>query len=280
MIKKTICIKNIRDISNVNTYNLVTGITISGSIEHYTGQTQSDAIIGDISILLTQKMDDLGYFTPIAIPWESGKYYISGETVSYNDYSFKCLTNHLSTNFFDVDKWELTPINDSTGTTINLVGNSNIELFRRFGKTNDDPELYNPYDNTGFTRPIYSQNGMIKQITGEHINNDGLSYQPLYDYKIWNENNTGHTLNYSDIGDNKSLLTFNSNGLNSENSVQFPCVKLDYLIGVVDSPKIEMDVFIDRGVNSSFEQHMRLGDINSLTDLEKYGNGYFKIKEY
>ena len=40
-----------------------------------------------------------------------------------------------------------------------------------------------------------------------------------------------------------------------------------------------MDVFIDRGVNSSFEQHMRLGDINSLTDLEKYGNGYFKIKE-
>ena len=57
-------------------------------------------------------------------------------------------------------------------------------------------------------------------------------------------------------------------------------VKLDYLIGVVDRPKIEMDVFIDRGVNSSFEQHMRLGDINSLTDLEKYGNGYFKIKEY
>jgi hypothetical protein len=67
--------------------------------------------------------------------------------------------------------------------------------------------------------------------------------------------------------------------LTTENAIDVPSVKLYYLIGVINPPKINIDVFIDRGSNLSFDRHVKLGEIKSLNDLESYGNGYYKIKE-
>ena len=59
----------------------------------------------------------------------------------------------------------------------------------------------------------------------------------------------------------------------------FPVFREEYKMGVSTIEKIDSDIYIDRGINASFEKHLKLGEVYSLEALEQYGNGYFKIIE-
>lgn len=280
MIKKSVCIKNYQDRTvSGSTWGVVTGLTDSNVIQHYDKNSVITANLLKIPILLTQNIDNIGFYTPEIIIWNQNTYYYSGETVIYNDFSYNCKAEHTSGLIFDEIYWDLTQISSGNTNTIQFIGESKINEFRRYGKTDSDKDLYNPTWNSGFTQEIYLSNGLAKQITGERVSDSSLSTQNVYDYKIWVSGNTGTTINYSDINKLSSTISFVSSGMTSNNSIATPKMKLDYLIGVINEPKINIDVFIDRGSNSSFERHMKLGDIKSFDDLESYGNGYYKIKE-
>lgn len=294
MIKRTICIKNYQNFNSSDTWSghtggfdngelitwgLLTGITINGVVEYYTGQTESDANIAIIPILLISTIDDIGFYTPAAETWEIKTTYTSGNTVFYGENSYMCISNHKSDFTFNSEMWEITPNVISTSHIVTYTGETRINEFRRYGKTDIDRYLYNPDWNTGFTQAITTSIGNVRQITNQRVKNKGTDNQDLYDYKIWPANNTGATINYSDINLSSSIISYQSSGLTSLNSISAPRIKLDYLIGAISEPKISIDVFIDRGDNSSYDRHMKLGDVNSLIDLESYGNGYFKIKE-
>jgi hypothetical protein len=280
MIKKTICIKDYQDFSLTDErWGSLFGLTDDGNIIYYTGQTNSNANIAKISILLTSTIDDIGYYETGCEDWDINTQYNSGNTVFYSGHTYLCTTTHLSGLYFNDAYWSITPINIPSEYTLTYTGSTRINEFRRYGKTDSDPDLYNPTWNTGFTKITQTSTGSVNQITGERERTDGLSKQNLYDYKIWSVNNTGSTISYSDINSTDSIISYNTSGLTNQNSIQSPLIKYDYLIGVVSEPKINIDVFIDRGDNSSYDRHMRLGDVKSLTDLENYGNGYFKIKE-
>lgn len=232
-----------------------------------------------IPMLLTQNIDDIGFYTALDTSWVKNTIYYSGETIVYNDNSYICTSGHTSGNYFDEIYWKATPIGETTGYTVTYTGETQINQFRRYGKKDNDYDLYNPLSNTGFTQQITTSNGMIMQLIGERLKENGLDYQNLYDYKFWVSGKTGTTINYSDIDSNFSKISYNTSGLTTENAIDVPSVKLDYLIGVINPPKINIDVFIDRGSNLSFDRHIKLGEIKSLNDLESYGNGYYKIKE-
>jgi hypothetical protein len=53
----------------------------------------------------------------------------------------------------------------------------------------------------------------------------------------------------------------------------------EHLIGFVDPPQIYSDVFIERGKQSVMERNLRLGEIDSVGELEIYGSGFFKVKK-
>ena len=280
MIKKTLCIRDYQDFTVTGeTYGYIKGFTSVGDVEYYTGQEESSAYIAIIPILISGKIDDIGFYNPASEEWLVKTTYNSGNTISYEDKTYVCVITHVSGYDFDDLNWEMTPNESTRISIVDYVGDSKINEFRRYGKQGVESDLYNPTWNTGFTQEINSSNGLTRQITGEREKEDGSSKQNLYDYKIWDSNNTGSTINYSDIDSEFSEISYNTRGLTTVNSINSPSVKLDYLIGVVNEPKINIDVFIDRGSNSSFDRHMKLGDIKSLTDLETYGNGYFKIKE-
>lgn len=280
MIKKYICIKNYQDRTvSGSTWGVVTGLTDSNVIQHYDKNSVITANLLKIPILLTQNIDNIGFYTPEIIIWSQNTYYYSGETVIYNDFSYTCKIEHTSGLNFNEIYWYLTQVSSGDTNTIQFIGESKINEFRRYGKTDSDKDLYNPTWNSGFTQEIYLSNGLVKQITGERVSNSSLSIQNVYDYKMWVSGNTETTINYSDIDSLRSTISFVSSGMTNNNSIVTPKIKLDYLIGVINEPKINIDVFIDRGSNSSFERHMKLGDIKSFDDLESYGNGYYKIKE-
>lgn len=280
MIKKVITIKNHKDFSLTgDTWGFVFGRTNEGDIEYYTGQTESEAYIATIPILLNSTIDDIGFFSPLAESWFINTHYNSGNTVFYGDNTYVCKISHISNVSFNLNFWEETPIQVTTGYTITYTGDTKINEFRRYGKTETDYDLYNPKWNSGYTQVIYTPTGIGKKITGEREKANGFDKQNLYDYSIWVSGKTGTTINYSDINTVESIISYQTSGLTNENSIEAPRVKLDYLIGVINEPKINIDVFIDRGNNSSFDRHIKLGDVKSLFDLENYGNGYFKIKE-
>lgn len=54
-----------------------------------------------------------------------------------------------------------------------------------------------------------------------------------------------------------------------------PVVRKDWMTGLYYQPKTNAKMTIDRGNGASFERHLRLGEVCSMEDLEKYHNGGF-----
>lgn len=55
--------------------------------------------------------------------------------------------------------------------------------------------------------------------------------------------------------------------------------KQEYLFGIISPPEVQSDVFIDRGITSVMDMHLRLSEIRDLGELSRYGNGYYKLNK-
>jgi hypothetical protein len=66
-------------------------------------------------------------------------------------------------------------------------------------------------------------------------------------------------------------------GFNETNTSLSAITKLEEYLGVVFPSEIQSDVFIDRGYNVIFEPHFKLGEVESVEHLERFGNGYYNI---
>jgi hypothetical protein len=53
--------------------------------------------------------------------------------------------------------------------------------------------------------------------------------------------------------------------------------KNEALINAIDEVEIQSNVFIERGKISGLEALERLGEVDNMGDLEKYGYGFFKV---
>lgn len=57
---------------------------------------------------------------------------------------------------------------------------------------------------------------------------------------------------------------------------EYPLIMSDYGIGKIDMSVSNMsDVLIDRGFVTMYELHYKLGEINTMEDMENYGNNFF-----
>lgn len=53
----------------------------------------------------------------------------------------------------------------------------------------------------------------------------------------------------------------------------------EYRLGSSSKEKIEANIYIDRGISSAFEKHLKLLDCSSMESLEQTGNGYYNIRK-
>ena len=162
---------------------------------------------------------------------------------------------------------------DEIDTTTNVVtysGESRIDEFKRYGKTINDSDLYN-------TEYEITKGGISKEILEIKPKVNPFGKQDVYKYTFTDLKDNVTT--YDDVGDGSSIITYTAKGLNEDNATNLPSFKNEELLGVIGKPKVEVDVFIDRGINNSFDKHIKISEIKTLEALEKYGNGFFKIKE-
>lgn len=92
---------------------------------------------------------------------------------------------------------------------------------------------------------------------------------------------TAYTLNellYHDYED-FTIYFADSYGLVPGEIVLSALTKNEALLNVIDQPEIITNVYIERGKYTPLENVMRLGEVDNVGDLEKYGYKYFNIEK-
>ncbi len=154
-----------------------------------------------------------------------------------------------------------------TGDSNNAVsGQTSNETFNISGYTSSkltDLKLYGPtkYDTSVVVKRKNENYGRVTEIT------DSYTAYTIQD------------VNYFDYPNGKTVFVMESNGLTEDMITAEPITKEEVLFGVVSSPEIQSQIFIDRGKISAFEGIQRLGEVDNMGDLVSYGYGFFKIKE-
>jgi hypothetical protein len=93
---------------------------------------------------------------------------------------------------------------------------------------------------------------------------------------------TAYTINdidYYDFFDGTTIFVVESSGVTSDMIVCSGITKNELLLNVIDEPVTQSDIFIERGKQSGLEALMRIGEVDNVGDLEKYGYGFFKVNE-
>ncbi len=100
-------------------------------------------------------------------------------------------------------------------------------------------------------------------------------------YGLYYQDYTGQTKNTLINGINTTIpltiVSYIGEGQNETNTSLSALFKEEYLFGIISKSEVKNDVFIDRGVTSVFEPHLRLSEIKTLGELTRYGNGFYKI---
>jgi hypothetical protein len=84
-------------------------------------------------------------------------------------------------------------------------------------------------------------------------------------------------IDYYDYSDGTTIYFTQSSGLTADWMVQEPIVKNELLLGVISQPEVQSNVFIERGKNSALERIQRIGEVDNLGDLIKYGYRFFNV---
>ena len=137
-----------------------------------------------------------------------------------------------------------------------------------------------PFMVTGYTKSRLTSlgnYGTVKYATNVPIIKNGQIYGVIDEI---NNDYTAYTINdvtYYDYPDGTTLYMENSSGLTANDLSVSAITKQEVLLDMVSSPEIQSEVFIERGKNSAFEGLERLGEVDNLGDLTRYGYGFYKI---
>lgn len=84
-------------------------------------------------------------------------------------------------------------------------------------------------------------------------------------------------VNYFDYSGGTTIFSVLSSGYTPGMLVCSAITKDEALINVIDEPEVQSDIFVERGKLSVLETLQRLGEVDNVGDLSKYGYKFFKI---
>jgi hypothetical protein len=111
-------------------------------------------------------------------------------------------------------------------------------------------------------------------------NNLGTDNQ-VYGLKYLDYTGESRTVVIDNISSTIPLTEFRyiGEGWNETNTSLSAITKEEYLFGIINTPEVQSDVFIDRGQTSVLDMHLRLSEIKNLGELSRYGNGFYKLNK-
>jgi hypothetical protein len=97
-----------------------------------------------------------------------------------------------------------------------------------------------------------------------------------------NGNVSGYTIDniyYEDYPEGYTMIMGSTSGFTKEEVFQQVITRNEHFLGFIEQPTIFSDVFIERGNQSVMEMNLRLGEVDNIDMLTKYGNGYYTVKK-
>lgn len=88
---------------------------------------------------------------------------------------------------------------------------------------------------------------------------------------------TIQNINYYDLQDGSTIFFVQSSGFTEENITADPITKDESLVKVIDQAQVQTNVFVERGKQSAFERVQRLGEVDNLGDMIRYGYGFYNV---
>ena len=182
--------------------------------------------------------------------------------------------NPQGTAFFtpNVGSWTATPISYNyifTGDSVNVVSAQTSNNYTTV-----------PFTITGLTSSRITelaQYGTNKYVLLLPVKKEGIDYGIITDINLSYTAYTIQDVNYVDFADGTTIYEIQSSGLIQEWMVAEPLVKDELLLGVAGQAEIQSNVFIERGKNSAYERVQRIGEVDNLGDLIKYGYRFFNV---
>lgn len=215
-----------------------------------------------IPIMLQQTLDDMGIF--------SNESFIPSENVVNNpiDY-FKRITELPLENYFQMEEYVVSGYTDSKLDSVTSYSKTNPYMVG-FNMSQDISNIFDGVLSFSDTSVVYVLGGQVDE-QGKYVDGTGVKYETFF----------GRLNSREDCGFSKEYLyttfQYKTKGVRDYNSVLMAIIKEDKYLGVVFEPTIDDDVFVDRGTVNVLERHLRLSEIDSVEQMQKYSNGFFNV---
>jgi len=254
-----------------------------------------------INVPLLQDVDDMGMFTDLSfIPKNNtipdytvliNKLNLSGITFPFMAGITPAMDSVSNLNTYPYVRYSGAVASDWYRIAGIITGNTNDRLNEVSSYNQND--LYIPNFNIDTDQYINYLGVSVNGVTRVVNDNDPIVYAfdaPVFGIGTNAQINGLQYKSYSattyDIIDGDGDITtlplttvrYLGEGFNNTNVGLSALTKEEYLLGIISQPEIQSDVFIDRGVTTVMENHLRLGEIKSLFGLLDYGNGYYNVK--
>jgi hypothetical protein len=257
-----------------------------------------------INVFLTQSVDDMGLFTDIE--------YFSADTNNPTPVNYSILTTKLlasgytfpfmanlfvypTTGLTETDLVTLRLPSESESSFYNYanlpvtgITDSKIDDLRSYDQLNRyrigfdmEAETYINYTNTsvnGVSRIISTSDPKTYVFDTENNSFMGTTSQVYgLQYMDYSANTKNIIINNTVVPNQLANFRFIGEGQNETNVSLSALTKEEYLFGIISPPEVKNDVFIDRGVTSVMDIHLRLSEIKNLGQLSRYGNGFYNL---
>jgi hypothetical protein len=259
----------------------------------------------NINVLLTQDIKDMGMFNII----DYIEYDKQHQLLSYEPLKQKVINNNGNFNFISNPSSNFDSIKNTkdiryrkkilddyhtNGIIVTGLTEDRLELVSSYGYNdnnkyvsnfNNNKEQYTNYlgqlinstteitNLNNFNPVIYVEDANINDPNiGTLLQSDGFLLKTY----------TGETRDVNDpeLGTGVipiTEITYQGQSLNNTNSSLSALTIEEYLLHITESPKVDSDIFIDRGITNVLQNHLQMGEISSLEQLVNYGNGYYNI---
>jgi len=214
-------------------------------------------------IFIQQKYDDMGLYTDL-------DYIESDVLINEALDSYIRKTGLPVQNYYTIED-----------TLVTGLTESNLDVVRSYNENN--PYIINfnlfPLPSQGFTGVIeikedsivYVVNGDVDNV-GKYIPETGVILETFTFTRTLKDPITGELKNIP-------LTTFRyyTKGFRDYNTSLSAIVHEEKYLGVIETPRVDNDVLIDRGTVNVNERHLKMSEIDSVEQLKKYGQGFFNV---
>tara|TARA_R110000824_G_scaffold4945_9_gene23169 strand:+ start:2902 stop:3984 length:1083 start_codon:yes stop_codon:yes gene_type:complete len=189
-----------------------------------------------------------------------------GENLIEGNFCIKCKTGKLAIATYQSSGY--------TGATAYVMATSQCLTWTVTGTTSNN------------IMEIYPIAGISQLSTSVHAKYDA-NENPIEVTLIYGNPTSGADY---DVGSGSTIISYSTpdvNNVNSSFNFERECceecyglnTKEEMKMGWVFDPKINVNVFIDRGQNSVFDKFLRLSEVNNNDELLDYDNNYFKVNK-